>query len=102
MEVSDKTLVEILAERRAQLEGREEQIDAAVDAADPTPAAEAPPPPPPKEKRGQGRDFADANIVALMKQLRARYEAAKRANNVDLMAKVEAQMKQLEESAKAK
>lgn len=105
--MSEKTLAEILAERRAVLDAEIEKASSGE-----PPAEEAAPTrkkkkpkkkpaaaPPPAEVAGQGRDFAAENARRLMEQLNARYEAAKRAGNVDLMNKVDAQRKALAESA---
>lgn len=102
--MSDKTLAEILAERRAQLEGRGEQIDAEVEQAETggtrkkKKPKKKPTPPPVEEQASVGRDFAAENARRLMQQLDAQYEAAKRAGNVDLANKIDARRKALAET----
>lgn len=100
-----KTLAEVLAERRAAMEGRTDEIDKAVEAADPVTSKKKKKKKPnvvtqqdEKKAAGGGRDFAQDNIRILMQQLDAQYDAAKRAGNVDLMNKIEARRTALKES----
>ncbi len=89
---------------RDRLNIRPRGVDEAVEAAERGDPNAAPPPPrqtterpPAKEERGAGRDFADENRAILMRQLRARLQAAQAAGNTDLVARLKERMKALEE-----
>lgn len=105
MSETTKSLAEILRERREQIEGRTDTIDAAeVEAVEGTPAEQERKKKKKKKKvqanTGVGRDYSSENERILLQQIDSRIAAAEAAGNVDLVNRLKANREALLEATR--